>query len=435
MANEAKVGIFVLIGAALLGTAVFLLGDFSLKNYYTLYAQFDDVSGLPDKSAVKLSGVKVGKVKSISMDDRGKVVVTLNILEGVKIYKNSRFLVGSTSMIGSKFLQIDQGDPGHGTLKRKDYVVGVTEPPLERALADLIKDLQNTLGDLDGKSVRENLNQTLDNIRNLTAQLNQMASSVRPNAENAMKRLDSITANLDGLLDRTSRLAEKMDKGEGTMGALISDAEMKNDVASTIENLKDATASAKDVLGRITGFRTYLKFGAGYEPLFHETKADAGIKIYPREGRYYYLGASNMVNTDNIKKGITYEKINTVDALLGWEFGKFDVYGGAINGSGGVGVKYKPFSGFKKLALLAEVSEFSRRRYIKGRYFNTPKYDAGVEFDFNEHMKTMVRINDLAETQRLDYTANLVFEDKDIAYLFGLIGFASAGTKGRISSN
>jgi len=262
-----------------------------------------------------------------------------------------------------------------------------------------------------------------------------MSISLRPHAENAMKRLDSLLAKLDGALSKMEHLADKIDAGEGTVGALVSDKKMKKNVSATLKNLKEATASVKDVLGRITGFRTYLQFSANYEPLIHDSKADAGLKIYPRKGRYYYLGGSNMLNTKNIKRGTNYERINTIDALLGWEVGRFDIYGGILNGSGGIGVKCKPLPSWDKLSLLFEASEFSRRRYIKGRLFNTPKYDAGVKFDINKRASAGLRVNDLSETKRLNYTASLIFEDKDIAYLFGLIGFASAGTKARSSSN
>ena len=95
MNGETKVGLFVLIGGVLFGTAIFLLGDYSFQKYYTISAEFIDVAGLPDKSTVKLSGVEVGKIKKIYLKN-DKVVVQLAIRDGVKIYRDSRFLVGSS---------------------------------------------------------------------------------------------------------------------------------------------------------------------------------------------------------------------------------------------------------------------------------------------------------------------------------------------------
>jgi len=75
--------------------------------------------------------------------------------------------------------------------------------------------------------------------------------------------------------------------------------------------------------------------------------------------------------------------------------------------------------------VLVEASEFTRNRRIKGRRFNDPRYDAGVDIAVNKYVSAGVRLNDMAETKRLNYTTRLLFEDKDIAYLFG---FASLGS-------
>ena len=75
MNGEMKVGLFVIVGSVLFGTAIFLLGDYSFQKFYTVNAEFIDVAGLPDKSTVKLSGVEVGKIKG-SISTMKKVVVS-----------------------------------------------------------------------------------------------------------------------------------------------------------------------------------------------------------------------------------------------------------------------------------------------------------------------------------------------------------------------
>ena len=186
----------------------------------------------------------------------------------------------------------------------------------------------------------------------------------------------------------------------------------------------------KSALGRVSGFHTYLKWDYKYEPLAHASKNNFGIKIYPRENRYYYLGAANMVNTKNTPRGdgTDYEVLNTVDAQLGWDVKAFDLYAGILRGSGGFGVRWKPFyqnSKWDRINLLVEASEFGRNREIRGRHFNDARYDAGVDVAINKYVSAGVRLNDMAETKRVNYTTRLLFEDKDISYLFG---FASLGS-------
>ncbi|KAF0125827.1 MAG: Mammalian cell entry related domain protein [Elusimicrobia bacterium] len=434
MNDESKVGMFVLAGLALLGTAIFLLGDYSFRIYYPVYAEFADVSGLPDKSVVKLSGVEIGRVKEIGIKG-DKVIVRLSVSEGVKIYRDARFKVGSTSVIGSKYMQIDQGTPSAGVIGSGDTVRGDDALPLDRALSAAISDLQSLIKELRGDgSLPNNLSQTVANLRDLTANLNSLVANTRPDAEKFMGNLDSVSARLDRLLSQGEELLGSVNRGEGTVGALMKDEGMKKDVSDAVVNLRDATASVKDVLGRITGFKMYWHWKWKYDPVFEGSHNDVGLRVYPREGRYYHIGAANVINTkDQDRGGADYEKINTVDALLGWELGRSDLYVGALRGSAGAGARYKALSLGKSggVEAYAEASEFSRNRVIKGRFFDKPRLDAGVDLRLNKNFSAGVAVTDIAEVSRVNYHTRILFEDEDISYLFGLISVGGTGVKGR----
>ena len=428
MNDETRVGVFVLAGMALFGTAIFLLGDYSFKTFYPLYVEFHDVAGLPDKSVVKLSGVEVGKIKEIYLE-HDQVRVRIAVRKGVVIYKDSQFLVGSTSLIGSKYLQIDQGHPESGILGPGDVVKGSDILPIDRAMAKAVEDIQGLVAELRGNgSMAKNLNAILSNLREVTASVNELLSTTGPHAEKAAERLDGITEKLDSILERTDSLLAKVEHGDGIAGALVTDKKMKNDVAATLKNIKAASASVKDIAGRVGGFRTYWNFQTKYEPLVRSSKSDLGVKIYPRPGRYYYLGGSNIMNVKDQSHGTDYSTRNTIDAQLGWELGGFDLYAGALSGAGGFGVKYRPFyydPNWDRVRFLFEASDFTRNRVIRGRGFNDARYDAGVELMFNRYIAAGVRVNDLLEVKRVDYTARVMFEDKDISYLLGLASLGS----------
>ncbi|MHB0995119.1 MAG: MlaD family protein [Elusimicrobiales bacterium] len=427
MNGEMKVGMFVLIGSILFGTAIFLLGDYSFQKFYPLYVEFNDVAGLPDRATAKLSGVEAGKIKRIYLKG-DKVIVELAIKEGVRIYRDARFLVGATSMIGSKFLQIDQGHAAAGRLEPGDKVIGDDALPLDRAIGRAVTSLQKMVEDINGEGrLARDLNEVMQNLKDITANVNDLVANSQPHAEKVVERLDSITAKLDAMLDKTDAIVDKVNRGEGVAGALIGDTKMKADVAEAVSNIRDASVSVKDALGKVGGFRTYLRWDYKYEPVSHASKNNFGVKIYPREGRYYYLGGANMVNVKDSIHGTDYETLNTVDAQLGWERGPFDLYAGVLRGAGGAGVRWRPLMNSKwdRVAVFAEGSDFSRDRRVKGRSFNSPRYDVGADVTVNKYVSAGVRLNDLAETKRLNYTTRVVFEDKDIAYLFG---FATLGS-------
>jgi phospholipid/cholesterol/gamma-HCH transport system substrate-binding protein len=444
MHEETKVGIFVAIGLALFGMAIFLLGDYSFERFYNIDVEFNDVAGLPDKSVIKLSGVEVGKIKKISIKE-DKVYVRIAVRHGVKIYRDARFLIGSTSVIGSKFLQIDQGNPSSGVIEPDSTVKGADTLPIDRSLTKAINSIQELVDKLKGEDTNfvDNLNATVDNLRQVTANLNELIADVHPDINRIMKNLDAITEKLDTMLSRTNELVGKIERGQGAVGALVSDEKVKKDVTSTLENLKDASTSVKDVLNRLGGFKMYWNFQVNHEPLARNSKGDFGLRIYPRQGRYYYLGASNLIRTSDIPRGTDYEPANRFDARFGWEFDRLDVYAGLIKGAGGLGFRYRPFKGkgqwrhwrhsplWDRLVLIFEASDFLRNRYVKDRLFNSPRLEAGVDFALNKYVSAGMRVNDLTETKRFNYTARVIFEDKDISYLFGLITIGSTGTKGR----
>ncbi|MEW5950683.1 MAG: MlaD family protein [Elusimicrobiota bacterium] len=432
MKDETKVGLFVLSGLLFLATGIFLLGDFSFKSHYLFTVKFKDISGLADKSNIKLSGVEVGKVKEIYMD-KDQVAVVLSVRRGVEIYRNSKFMIGSTSIIGSKFLQIDQGDPQSGTIKEGEIVYGENIISLDKAIINAVSDLQDFMKGLNNKGeFTKNLNEAVSNLREISADLSEMISVSKPSLEKAASNMDDITEKINSILTKTDALVAKIEKGEGPLGAMISDSASKNDIKQTISNIKETSDSIKKMMGKASRIKTYWHWDTRYEPLSQYNMNSFGVRIYTSESKYYYGGMSNFFNIKNKDRKVNYEEKNLVDAYMGWERKQADIYVGAIRGNAGAGIRYRLFYRdplWGRFSVFAEGNDFSRNRIIKGRKFNTPRYDAGLDFKINSNAQVGVRIADMLETKRINYTAKILFEDKDLAYLFGLASGSSLALK------
>jgi phospholipid/cholesterol/gamma-HCH transport system substrate-binding protein len=432
MNTEIKVGIFSLAGLLLLGLGIFLLGDFSIRKEYPLYVEFKDVAGLPDKSTVKLSGVEIGKVKDIAMDG-DHVIVRVAVYDGVKIYRNSHFQIGSTSLIGSKYLQIDQGTSDSGVMEAGAHIQGDNTLPLDRMLTSTMASVQKLVDNVDQKGqLGKDLGATMANLRQLTANLNTLISSVQPRMEASMENVQSVSAKLDDLMAKVDLMMDKINSGQGTVGALVSDPKMKDDVKETMANVKDVTVKAKDILGRMGGFSVDWKYSTAYEPQADSWRSSFGIKISPRVGRYYYLGLANLRNTDDTLNPNNHQESNRVDAQLGWEGNNYDFYGGFVRGTGGVGIKYRPFSSdvLNRLWLTGEVSDLGRNRTINGMYLNKPQYSLGAEVKVNRNISVSARSADIEGTGNSQYGVNVSFDDKDIAYLLGLVSLGAMRSTG-----
>jgi len=134
---ETTVGIFLVFGLLCIGYMTVKLGHVSLlgDNAYPLFAKFTTVTGLRAGSLVYISGIEVGRVEKLSMDQKSqKAVVELRIRNDIKIYDDAMASIKTEGLIGDMHLSIDPG--GAGTILQPGGTITETQPPLD--IADLI---------------------------------------------------------------------------------------------------------------------------------------------------------------------------------------------------------------------------------------------------------------------------------------------------------
>jgi phospholipid/cholesterol/gamma-HCH transport system substrate-binding protein len=111
--NDVWVGLFVLIGAVAL---VFLalqaanLLNLNLQSGYRVTARFDNIGGLKPKAAVKSAGVVVGRVESITFDDKSfQARVTLSLDSRYAFPKDSSLKILTSGLLGEQYVGIEAG--------------------------------------------------------------------------------------------------------------------------------------------------------------------------------------------------------------------------------------------------------------------------------------------------------------------------------------
>ena len=111
--NDIWVGLFVLIGAAAL---LFLalqsanLLSLSFQKSYTVTARFDNIGGLKPQTAIKSAGVVVGRVDSITFDDKNfQASVTLALQSRYSFPKDSSLKVLTSGLLGEQYVGIEAG--------------------------------------------------------------------------------------------------------------------------------------------------------------------------------------------------------------------------------------------------------------------------------------------------------------------------------------
>jgi phospholipid/cholesterol/gamma-HCH transport system substrate-binding protein len=134
---ETTVGIFLVFGLLCVGYLTVQLGHVSLfgDDAYSLSARFTSVTGLRAGSLVYISGIEVGRVEKLTMDQASQqAVVEMRIRKGIKIYDDAMASIKTEGLIGDMHLSINPG--GGGALLKPEGIITETQPAVD--IADII---------------------------------------------------------------------------------------------------------------------------------------------------------------------------------------------------------------------------------------------------------------------------------------------------------
>ena len=144
------VGIFAILGIVALAILSLSLGRVAIlpSPGYTLYALFDNISGLKTSDQVQLAGVQIGKVVDIGLKgEQAKIVMRIN--EGVQIDADSIAAIKTSGIIGDKYVSIALG-PSDRILKNGERIVQTQSAfVLEDAIGQLINQSGSGCSDSD----------------------------------------------------------------------------------------------------------------------------------------------------------------------------------------------------------------------------------------------------------------------------------------------
>lgn len=138
------------LGGVVLAVAAFFLAfayksaDLRKVQGYELTANFSSITGLQSGADVRISGVKVGSVSSLTLDPKSyQAVVHLSIDNTVKLPKDTAAVIASESLLGGKFLSLEPG--GDPDMIKPNGRVEYTQstPGLEQLLGQVIFSLQS----------------------------------------------------------------------------------------------------------------------------------------------------------------------------------------------------------------------------------------------------------------------------------------------------
>ncbi|HEY5228306.1 MAG TPA: MlaD family protein [Opitutaceae bacterium] len=246
--QTARVGLFFLLGVALVWVTFETLSDGKLfeERSHTLIAGFEDLRQLKAGDEVRLAGVKVGSVKTTRLAGR-RAEAVLQVDPKVPIANDATATIVMAGLIGGNYIAISMGTPGATPLADGAEIRTEVSPDLNTIMSEiggLGKQLQDSLGSFskafsgDGKD-GGGIMQKLDKL-------------VSDNSE----RVNKTMTNLQEITD-------KINSGQGTLGLLVNDSKLHDQLLATVAEIKSAATDAKAFANNAESIMDQIKSGQG----------------------------------------------------------------------------------------------------------------------------------------------------------------------------
>jgi ABC-type transport system involved in resistance to organic solvents, periplasmic component len=509
MKTSQKVGIFVLLVSILTGYLIIKFSGKELgQSFKTYYVYFDDAQGLSKGADVQVLGVKAGRVEDISFEN-GKVKAILKIKKEIPLYKNATVSIRTYGLMGDKYIYINPGSPNTGNLAENQVIqnqakIASTEEMINQInvaaqkFAQLMDNLNKATGDDRLKKLiedfdkfasntnevvvenKEDIRQSIANIRQITADIRQQLPSIIQNLDKTLENTKNITAEnredirklIANLKDLSIALKEKapktldsVDKAATQIEQAVS--ENRQDLKLSIENIKKASQNLNELLAKVNEGKGTLGKLVNQDDLYNnvnegvksfaepfkvvkesnlevimqgekhtgndDSKAGAAFRFIPSDDRYYYVGIlSNSQGYVDKKEEITSNGTTTtyVTKKYGILFdlqyarkiltlGSTQLWArfGIKDSSAGLGADIVLNDNLK---LVSDLYKFNRKDLINQP--NNPEFDIGFEYRFSGY-PIFVKFggSDLINSSVRGFYVGggFVFTDNYLKYLLG----------------
>ncbi len=461
---------------------------------YVVYARFHSALGLTPKSRVLSAGIRIGQIEDKKLDqETGKAKVSIRIDKDIKLFEDAIVWKKSASLLGEYYLDVDPGKPPKRQLVEGDEImivreeigtgeilneIGTTLPILKEILRDvheltsgevksiatnvnkmievnsvtlerLLNRVDNIAASIESitRAESEDIKVSIKNIREITegikglvgtseGQVNATGQEVRNSLQKMQRSVDALDRTLQNLEKATGKIAN----GQGTVGKLINDP-------AIADNVEQITEDAGSFIRGVTRLQTIVGLRSEYYYLANQFKSYFQVYLAPRPDKFYLIEivddprgfrTSKQRIIESSRDGIYSENIvETSERLrisfmfgkrIGFVTGRF----GIKESTGGFGLDVHLLD--ERLTLSADIYDSHSNQYprLTGRAFlSIYKRNiflvGGVDDVFN-YTKNRGGSGGFFDWF---FGAQLVFNDEDLKslLLFGGSSAASAGSK------
>jgi len=217
--QKLRLGVFIIIGTLLFVLAIYTIGQKQnlFSNSFIIKTKFNNINGLQKGNNVRFSGIEIGTVSTITMLNDSTITVEMNVDEKITehIKKNAIASIGTDGIVGNVLINIF---PRNGNTT-----------PIENG--DIIE------------------------------------SYSKVSADDMLNTLSATNENAAILMSNLIKITNRLNESKGTLGVLLNDSIMANDLKLSIHNLKKisygATNSVNEFNSILNSFKNNEKSIAG----------------------------------------------------------------------------------------------------------------------------------------------------------------------------
>lgn len=233
--REQRIGLFFLGGLVLLLLAIEMtLGLGVLRDRYPLFATFRDVQGLDVGADVRLAGLKAGRVAGMTID-QDTVRVEMQIDRRYTVKRDTIARLDFRALSGERFIALSLGTPTAKPAQAGDVLEGET-PASFADVVDQFSAVAENVSDL-AESLKSNADRLLGNLADLIEE-NRVA-------------LGATAQNL-------SSITSKLDQGTGTLGLLLNDPSLYQQVTGTVADVRQSANDLSQVTSSLASGESTL---------------------------------------------------------------------------------------------------------------------------------------------------------------------------------
>ncbi|MEZ4393414.1 MAG: MlaD family protein [Polyangiales bacterium] len=449
---------------------------------YTVYALFNDATGLVPRSRVLTAGIAVGEIERIRLQG-GKARIDIRLNQGVQLYANATVSRRAVSLLGEFLLTLTPGTPdrarlssggritqvfeGSSTDEIMNNAAAITEnvrrvtdrlseslgnQEAAREMREILRNVaeltasvnrtvqQNgqvvthTLANIDRLTTESSpdVRLALNNVREATDRLAQILGRGQPREDNTVTQVREATRNvasasreLRETLEHVNHTTGAIDRGEGTLGRLVRDEAL-------IDEVQGAAEGVNDLVGGIARLQTIVGLRSEYNFISNTLRSYVELRLQPREDKYYLLefvddprGATRVVSTvtdttdpRETAHVRTTQRITTdafrFSIMFARRYGPATFRFGIKESTGGVGLD---------LHLFNDSLEIRNDLFGFGESAN-PRLRIAAAFNILQRAWIIAGVDDILNGDRFDYFlgAQLRFNDDDIKSILPFAG-------------